>query len=249
MTEVSCVEIAGIPAGDGVVRLATCRLRVDDARWRYADAHATAIDDHWLSSRAKNPSMFNGTIHLLHAGNVDSAGFSGTLLRTDFKSYLHWREAGFPAAGVRDAFGSALIRSAEGHVVLGRQRAGNVNAGLAYLPGGFIDGRDVRADGTIDIAASIMREVAEETGLSAADVDVRPGFILTRWGALLSFALELVSPLSSEALRDRILDGIADDPEGELVDAVVVRSPADVERIGAHPYARVLLSRLFSDPP
>lgn len=236
-----------MPDGDGVMRVADCTLVCRAAQWRYADDNDRAIDAHWHSNLLRNPRMFDGVIHLLDGGRIDESGFTGSLLRTGFKSYLFWRDAGFPGAGVRDAFGSALIRSAEGHVLLGRQRAGNINAGLAYLPGGFIDARDVGDDGKIDIAASIMRELAEETGLGPADVEARPGFILTRSGALLSIARELVSPLPSAALRERILDGIARDPEAELVDAVIVRSAAEAQAVGAHPYAAILLASLFGE--
>ena len=116
-----------------------------------------------------NPRYFNGVVHLVDDVRLD--GDSASMLRfvrTDFKSYLFWRDQGFPEAGVLDGFGSALIRSSDGHMMLGRQRAGNVNAGLAYPPAGFIDEQDVEADGSIDIAGSVAREVSEETGIDAA---------------------------------------------------------------------------------
>lgn len=189
--------------------------------------------------------MFNGVIHLMHARSPAGDTFEGRMLRTDFKSYLYWREQGFPEAGAIDAFGSALIRSREGHVVLGRQRAGNVNAGLAYLPGGFIDERDARG-GEIDVDGSILRELEEETGLARGDYEVQPGYLLTGCGALLSIAREVVSPLPADVLRARILAHIAQDPKSELVDAVIVRSSGDLDRGSMHAYAHRLLSWLFT---
>ena len=238
----------GLGSGDGldrVERVATCRLTVDASAWPYAAQHAPQIDTHWHRRRAENPAMFNGVIHLLHTEASATGAIAGTFLRTDFKSYLHWREQGFPEAGVRDGFGSALIRSAEGHVLLGRQRQGNINAGLAYLPGGFIDQRDVLTDGSIDLDASIVRELTEETGLTATDVSIAPGYIVTRRGALLAISREIVSPLSSQELRARILSHIGDDPQSELVDAVIMRSTADFDGTAMHPYARQLLTWLF----
>lgn len=236
--------------GDGidrVERVAQCRLKVDATTWRYASEYAARIEAHWQRRIAQSPAMFNGVIHLMHSQASKRETFSGLFLRSDFKSYLHWREAGFPEAGVRDGFGSALIRSAEGHFVLGRQRAGNINAGLAYLPGGFIDQRDVMTDGTIDLDGSIVRELAEETGLTAADVRIAPGTIMTYCGALVAMSREIVSPLSSEQLRGRILAHIAGDPQSELIDAVIVRSAADLGTDAAmHPYARQLLAWLFA---
>lgn len=243
----SLAEIEGIEPGESVVRVAACELKVVPQRWNYAAEKTADIDLHWQQSLAERPQMFNGVVHVLVGGRCDAGGFSGHLLATDFKSYLHWRDAGFPATGVCDAFGSALIRSAEGHVILGRQRAGNINAGLAYLPGGFIDRRDVTPAGTVDIAASILRELHEETGQRPEDFRIVPGFVLTRWNALLSIGLELVSPLPAPALRDRIMQHISGDPRSELIDAVIVRSAPEALQAGVHPYAAVLLEWLFSE--
>jgi 8-oxo-dGTP pyrophosphatase MutT (NUDIX family) len=235
----------------GVVRLAACRLRKIEGSWDLEARHADRIDAHWRRRQTESPSMFNGGIYLMRqmAFRDEPGGpaLEASLVRTDFKSYLYWREQGFPAAGVRDSFGSALIRSAEGNVVLGRQRPGNVNNGAAYLPGGFIDASDVRASGEIDITGSVLRELGEETGLAPSDVAVAPGYIATFDGALVSIARELRSPLPAEALRARILAHIAGDPASELVDAVIVHAGTDLGGLGIAPYAQRLLRWLFSE--
>lgn len=143
---------------------------------------------------------------------------------------------------MRDGFGSALIRSREGYVILGRQRPGNINEGLAYLPGGFIDPRDVADDQSIDIASSVARELAEETGLSADDLVAGNGFVVSQVAAHVSFAVPYTSPLGADDLAARIRAHIAADSNPELEDVVVLTSPADMEGLAMAHYARVLLS-------
>jgi len=231
---------------EGVLRFGACHLACGSEDWAYARCHAADIDVHWLRHQRESPAMFNGAIHLVHGIALEGGVLHAQFLRTDFKSYLYWREHNFPEAGVRDGFGSALVRSAEGHVILGRQRAGNVNAGLAYLPGGFIDPRDVRPDGTIDIDGSILRELEEETGLERADIAISPGYLVTFNGALISIARELRSPLAAEELRARIPAHLARDPASELVDAVIVRTPQELPAQAVAPYAHRLLTWLFA---
>ena len=234
-----------------VRRVGRCVLETGSQPWVFAITNAAAIDVHWQASLAANPAMFNGVIHLVHEFSIghdaETGGetFWASLLRTEFKSYLYWRAQGFPETGVRDGFGSALIRSAESHVVLGRQRQGNINAGLCYLPGGFIDPSDVTSSGLVDIDASIARELEEETGLGPVDMTLQPGYLLTLAGPLISIAREYRSPLSAQALRARILVQIGNDPASELVDAVIVRSPADFADLAMPVYAKVLLPWLF----
>ena len=183
------------------------------------------------------------------AARLRDGALEGQLIATDFKSLLYWKEHDYPEAGVRDAFGSALIVSADGHVLLGLQRPGQLNSGFAYLPGGLIDHRDVATDGSIDIGQSVARELAEETGLIAADVARRPGFLLTLHGALASIAVVYRVPQSSEQLVAAVRRHIAADAEPELEDVAVICGPVDLASTRLAPYARVLLTALYAGDP
>jgi 8-oxo-dGTP pyrophosphatase MutT (NUDIX family) len=232
-------------AGGSVVRINSCDLRVTDGRWAFADTYHAEIDAHWERRKSDNPAFFNGALYVMTRHVLTDGDLRAELVRADFKGVLYWRDTGFGDASVADAFGSALIRSAEGHVLLGRQRPGNVNGGLAYLPGGFIDARDERADGLIDIEASIARELAEETGLTPSMLYRVPGFILTFAGPMLSIAVEYRSAEPAEALRAKIHDHIAAEADPELSDVVVVTSACDLEGLAMPAYATVLLGDLF----
>lgn len=225
---------------------AACRLTAGNAPWPYAEANQAAIDALWAERTAANPRLFNGRIHLVTSyGMEDGQTFAASFLATEFKSYLLWREQGFPDLSVADGFGSALLRSAEGHVLLGRQGQGYINAGLSYLPGGFIDPRDVTAEGHIDIDGSIARELTEETGLTAADLERMPGYLLTFIGPLISIAAEYRSPLPSAELKAKIEAHIAEESDPELTSMAIVRNMDDLAGLPMPPYAQALLKALF----
>lgn len=232
-----------------VERVAACRLLVGSRRWAWADERASAIDAHWARRLADNPAFFNGRIYVMAAGGarIEDGVLHCELVATDFKSFLYWRDQGYPDAGVADCFGSAILRSKEGHVILGRQRAGHVNGGLAYFPGGFIDHRDVAADGSVDIAASIERELAEETGIEAGDTLVSPGFLVIRPRGMVSIAREFTSRLTSAALKAAILARIAQEEEPELAGVVVVASPADAEGLAMPPHTALAIRGLVEN--
>ncbi len=232
-----------------VVRVSDCTLAVDPGGWSFAAHNAAAIDQHWERRLASNPKMFNGGVFVLSQYDLIDGVFRGRLLQTDFKSYLFWRDSQFPDVGVSDAFGSALIRSADGAVLLGRQRDGHVNAGLAYLPGGFIDPSDVGADGTVDLETSIARELREETGLDETMVSPEPGYWITFHGPLISCAQTYASRLSAQQVRSAIKAHIVRESDAELVDAVIVRRTTDLEGQNIADYARTLIDWLFGTCP
>lgn len=228
---------------DRVTPIKTARLISGSGAWAYAEDRKSAIADHWRAARVANPNYFNGTIHVLTRLEVAQGLAEASLMPTDFMNFLYWRDGGYPCeAQVRDGFGSALIRSAEGYVLLGRQRPGNINEGLAYLPGGFIDMRDVCTDGTIDIRASVARELAEETGLGANDVFAEPGFILVEAAAHVSFVVSYNSEEPADDLKRKIETHIASEIDPELAEIVIVTSPADLRNLAMPRYARVLLA-------
>jgi hypothetical protein len=229
----------------GVVRVARCALRLAPEAWPFAVRHADEIAAHWEQRRSVSPKLYDGVVHLLRTCTLEHNVFTATLLRTDFKSFLYWRALGYPDAGVRDSFGSAVIRSAEGHVLLGCQKAGNINQGFAYPPSGFIDERDVRA-GVVDIDAGTARELREETGMKPDEFARAPGYLVTTSGPHVSIAVEWRSALPSDALKARILDYVRRQPEPELADVVIVRSRCDIDVHRMPGYATVLLSALLA---
>lgn len=232
-----------------VCRVKACELQLVRKEWPFAEARAADIASHWRRRQSESPSLFDGRVLMMSAPTIRDEVLRAELLATNFKAYLFWRETGFPDAGIFDGFGSALIRSVEGHVLLGRQCGGNINSGLAYLPGGFIDQRDVRGDGRVDIAASIARELREETGLGADDFDRTPGYFITQWRSQISIAQEYRSSLPSEALRARMLAAIEKQDDPELDDIVTVRKGADLEALHVGEYVQLLLPKVFSELP
>lgn len=232
---------------DGVTKLSSCALRVSPARWSFANENAEAIDAHWAEAKRTNPNYFNGVVYLVDDVAISDGALRASLLRTEFKSYLYWRANGFPPAGVLDGFGSALIRSEDGHIMLGRQRAGNVNGGKAYAPAGFIDGQDVDAEGLIHIERSALREVAEETGIDPGAIAKDDGFYLTRSGPQLSMAVPLRARMTTAEFVSRAEQHIRASPNSELDAIIPVAGLQDVENLPVPRYMRVLLDAIFAD--
>jgi 8-oxo-dGTP pyrophosphatase MutT (NUDIX family) len=216
------MRFAGLP--EGVTRFAECHMRVVPGIWDYAAEHGAAIAAAWVDAKARHPHLFNGAILMLADVQIDGPTFRGDLIQTDFASFRYWRSAGSPDVGVRDGFGSGLIISADGDIVFGRQAPGNMNSGFAYPPGGFIDARDIAVDRSVDIAASIAREIEEETGLGA-DVLVRePGFQIAHVERQVSIGVVHRARLDSAALVARVRRHLASEIRPELEDVEVLRA-------------------------
>ena len=152
-----------------VIALDRIDIAFEPHRWPFARERRAAIDAHFAERRASKPQMWNGRVVLTRAGyRFVGRRLSGTCFETDFASLLAWRDWGFPAADAVNAFAMGALRSADGAFLLGIMGAHTANAGLVYFPAGTPEPADI-ADGRLDFAGSVAREVAEETGLTPAD--------------------------------------------------------------------------------
>lgn len=230
---------------DEVLAVAECVVRVGAARWPFAEMHAAEIDSHWQEATRRNRHFFDGVVLMTSRFAVREGHLSVELFRTRFRNYLYWRHRGFAGEGVVDGFGSGLIRSADGAIVLVRQNAGNVNEGLYYTPSGFIDTADINAQGYVDIAASVTREIVEETGLNPATLRRRPGFIVARTGAQLAIGVLFDSALAADALGQSIRDAIARQERPELAEVRLVRRLDDTLGLDVAPHSRLHLRALL----
>jgi hypothetical protein len=117
------------------------------------------------------------------------------------------------------------LRAADGAFLVGVMARQTANAGLIYFPSGTPDPTDIVGD-RVDLERSVMREVAEETGLTASDFTAQPGWIAVLAGPRIAQMKLLKSAMKAEALRKRILDHLAAEREPELSDIRIIRGPA-----------------------
>jgi hypothetical protein len=268
----------GMQSVEAVFHIDRCDLRTSAERWPYAVERSAEIDAAWSVRLSRAPHFWNGTVLLLRRSTARVSGgvLSGEMWVTDFKSFAHWKDAGRPDADAFDCFGSIILRSAEGHVLLGRQRQG-LSAGQCYLPSGVIDDADIDPDagsrvagggnrrvdtcvgmdaaprvavgmaGTVNIDRNVSREMAEETGLDARLLSRRPGYLVTRAGSLLSIGVVFDTGAPSADLRADILARIARDPDPELADVIAIASPADFAGLDVQRYSVLAIAYLLGE--
>ena len=157
-------------------------LVFEASRWVFAERQATSIAANWARLREAKPSLFNGRVLLLGRRAIQTR-FDGALtlkgvyFETDYADYVAWQEFGFPGEPVENCFSMAALRGADGAFLLGEMAPHTFTAGQIYFPAGTPDPTDV-FDGRVDLEASARRELFEETGVSADETEIAPGWTL-----------------------------------------------------------------------
>ena len=221
-----------------------CHLSVESGPWEFAVHNRVDIAAHWKQRVLENPRLFNGIVHVLVASDAANSTFIGKYARTDFASYLFWRETGFADPTACDCFATVLLIGRQGRVLVAKAAPYTLNAGLYTAPGGFIDERDVDTSGHVDLRACALREVFEETGLRPDEIQLDDGLWVARDGALMAMALIGRASCSDDEIVARLATHNAGVDDAELGEA---RWLARGERDPAFQtprYMRLLLSHL-----
>ncbi len=211
-----------------VVRIERLDMAYAPRPWPFARSRRAEIDAHFARRKAERPALFNGQVLMLYEHAVDGAVFRGSYLQTDYASFISWIDWGNPEAGVRDCFSQGALRSADGAFLLGVMGPHTAQAGKIYFPAGTPDLSDVKG-GSVDLTASVWREVEEETGLTPAQVEAEPCWHSVFAGAQIAHLKIMQAREDAVALRERIMTFIKRQDPPELADIRIVRGPADLD--------------------
>lgn len=194
--------------------------------WPFATARRAEIDAHFTRQRELRPQIFNGRVLLLRAPRHEGDIFRASYFETDFASFLAWRDWGFPGSGVYNGFGMGALRGNDGVFLLGEMGAHTANAGRVYFPSGTPEPRDIVRN-RVDMAASVYREVEEETGLKSFDYVAQQRWHCVESGAAIALMRLLECNRPAESVQRKILTTLKTQKEPELSDVHLVRDRRD----------------------
>jgi 8-oxo-dGTP pyrophosphatase MutT (NUDIX family) len=229
------------------VRQISARLVSHD--WSFVARHAADIAGYWRQRTAEKPAMFNGKVLMQCNGHVAGDSFHAEYFQLDYASMVAWHAMGCPQTDgfhIRNGFALGALRSRDGAHLMGVMGQHTHNAGKVYFPGGTPDDSDVKPDGTVDLAGSVLRELEEETGLSPHDVGVGDTWQVAPARERVAFLRDIFIDLPAVEARALIRDRLSRQAEPEFDDIVIVRSAADIDAARMPLFMQIFLAQAFT---
>ncbi len=214
--------------GRRIVPVRALDFVLEPGGWPELEPQRAEIDSYFAARVAANPHLWNGAVLMLRHSHLDDGVLRGTFRRTDFASFLWWKAQGWMNMGLRNAFSLAALEGSDGGFVLGVMGPQTSAAGQIFFPCGTPDLSDITPDGRVDLAASALRELAEETGLLPGDIAQDHGLMAVYDGPRLALLRQLVFSEPAEELATRIRSFLARENLPELSDVVVVHREQDM---------------------
>ncbi|WP_439496663.1 NUDIX hydrolase [Bosea sp. (in: a-proteobacteria)] len=236
--------MSGVVDG-GIVALERIEAVVEPYDWAFARQNEAAIAAHWAAISAGKPAMFNGRIMLQHRAAIEGGVFRAGYFETDYAAFMTWRDAGHPGATIRNGFAMAALRATDGAFLCGRMGEHTANPGKIYFAAGTPDREDLRADGRLDLAGSVTRELCEETGLSLDEIAVGAGWTAVILPGRIAFMRPVALAWPAAEARALMLSRIARQAEPELSDIVIIRSADDCDGLDMPPFMRRYLAHIY----
>jgi 8-oxo-dGTP pyrophosphatase MutT (NUDIX family) len=234
---------------NGIFTVARLETAFCPGPWDFARDEAARIDAHWRARLAEKPRLFDGRVLLLRDGEIfespEGGLFRGAFFETDFRNFLAWRDFGFPDREVFNCFSMAALRSTDGAFLLGESGSHTMNAGRIYFAAGTPDPSDIFGD-RVDLAASVTREMQEETGFSPGEAPATPGWRLVVEGQKIACMQERFLALTAHEAFLRVEKFIAADPEAELARLHVARGVKDIDAERMPKFTQVFLRDAFA---
>jgi 8-oxo-dGTP pyrophosphatase MutT (NUDIX family) len=211
-----------------VVRIRHLELAFAPRPWPFADTRRDEIGRHFNRLKQVKPAVWNGRVLLLYDHIIEGDVFRGAYFETDYASFVAWRDWGFPDATVRHCFSLGALRASDGSFLLGVMNTHTLNAGKIYFPTGVPDPSDI-VGGMVDLAASVRREMAEETGLHADAYEAEAGWYCVLAMPYIAHFKVLRAHDTAVAVCGRIRAHLAHEVAPELADVRIVRSLLDLD--------------------
>jgi len=228
-------------------------LAYETGPWEFALNRADEIAAHWAKRKAENPALFDGRVLLLARHELAGDEQGGTILRgayraVDYRAFLAWRDFEFPGEAFCNCFSMAALRTSDGAFLLGEMAGHTANAGAIYFAAGTPDAQDI-VGARVDLSASVMREMAEETGLGADEVVCAAGWRVVYAPPHIACMKLMRIDAPAAAVKARIEAFLAREARAELARLHVVRSADAIDAARSPPFVVDFLRDAFAQSP
>jgi hypothetical protein len=231
--------------GVEITRLRGVEARYEPVAWDFAEERQSDIARLWAETIALKPKMFDGKVLLQHRWEIRDGVYHSGYAPVQYSSFVAWPQLGKPGQPRRNGFAMAALEAADGAFLLGVMGPHTFNAGKTYFPAGTPDMDDVTAEGRVDLAGSLVRELKEETGLRDAEFTVAADWTLVVDGHRAAFMKPARMTLRADEARRLILSRLATETDQELSDIAIIRKAEDAMNPLIPDFARAYMLGVF----
>jgi 8-oxo-dGTP pyrophosphatase MutT (NUDIX family) len=217
--------------------------------WAFSNENAAHIAAFWREKRNTHPHYFNGSVHVLQSWSIrDEARRSivGELMRTDFASFLYWRERTDRRSNGFDFSGAGAVVCDDGALLLVVSGDHTIAPGTLEFPSGMVDDADFDEHGRLNFLRHVGREVSEELSLAPAQIGPPMRYLTVSHCETVQVVSVFRARLASSAVVDNWRRNVAA-TQSEIADVVAVSDVVDMEAYNVPRHVETAASVILAD--
>ena len=150
----------------GVTCVNEIAVQLDLAPRPFATQNKEKISAFWQERRKSHPHFYDGQVHVMTSWKISqdqtgASAFVGKLCRTNFASFLYWKNCDGSSRNEYDISGGAALLCPDGALLMAVSGEHTIAPGTLEFPSGFVDISDFAGD-KLDFDYHVEREVIEE---------------------------------------------------------------------------------------
>jgi hypothetical protein len=154
----------------GVTPVREVVVRLEEAPWLFATQNSEKISDFWQEKQRSHPHFYDGQVHVMTSWEIrnlqtGAAAFIGNLRRTNFASFLYWKNCEANTQNTIDFSGGAALLCSDGALLMAVTGERTIMPGTLEFPSGFVDVSDFD-DNELNFNRHVEREVIEEFSIT-----------------------------------------------------------------------------------
>ena len=154
----------------GVTRVNHVFVDLDEFPWPFATQNRERISAFWQEKQKSHPHFYNGQVHVMTSWEIRGAKtcaavFTGKLCRTNFASFLYWKDSEINSNSDVDFSGGAALLCPDGALLMALSGEHTITPGTLEFPSGFVDVSDFDVN-ELNFDRHVEREATEEFGIT-----------------------------------------------------------------------------------
>jgi hypothetical protein len=165
--------------------------------------------------------------------------------RTNFASFLYWKESGANSESTCDFSGAAAVCCADGALLMVVTGKHSMVPGTLEFPSGFVDVADFDHD-TLNFDRHVEREVMEEFGVTKAQLGTPKSYLVAAADGVVQVISTFSSAISgSEFTRSWANRKLSVQLQSEIAAVVALYKTSDLSDFSMQPHVRIAAQHLL----
>jgi hypothetical protein len=235
----------------GVTPVREVVVQLEEVPWPFATQNSQKISAFWQVKQSSHPHFYNGQVHVMTSWEIRStqtnaAAFIGRLRRTNFASFLYWKNCEANTQNTVDFSGGAALLCSDGALLMAVSGEHSIVPRTLEFPSGFVDVSDFDHN-ELNFDRHVEREVVEEFAITKGQLGRPKQYLVSAADDVVQvISIFMIDTNGSEFTRWWRSRSRSEHSQSEISNVVAIYRSSDLANFATQAHVRAAVSHLMT---